>query len=323
MKKLFACLLALMLTLSLTACSLAEQPAAVRLAALKGPTAMGLVQLLDESENGKAANSYDFLLAGSADEITPKLIQGEIDIAAVPVNLASVLYSKTNGALELVAVNALGVLYVVEKGGETVTDIQSLAGKTIYATGKGATPEYALTYLLARNGLELGKDVNVEWKSEPTEIVAQMAAQDSAVAMLPQPFVVVAMGQVEGLRVALDLTEQWNALGGDSQLITAVLLVRSEFLEQHPQAVARFMEEYAASAAFVNDQPAEAAVLVEKYGIVKAAVAEKAIPACNIVCLTGDDMKTAASGYLQVLFDQNPESVGGKLPGDDFYWMGN
>ena len=146
----------------------------------------------------------------------------------------------------MLAVSTLGVLYMVEKGGETVTDIKSLAGKTIYATGKGATPEYALTYLLARNGLELGKDVNVEWKSEPTEIVAQMAAQDSAVAMLPQPFVVVAMGQVEGLRVALDLTEQWNALGGDSQLITAVLLVRSEFLDQHPQAVDQFMKEYAA-----------------------------------------------------------------------------
>ena len=262
-------------------------------------------------------------MAASANELTPLLLQGELDILAVPANLGSVLYNKTQGGVKMLAVSTLGVLYMVEKGGETVTDIQSLAGKTIYATGKGATPEYALTYLLARNGLELGKDVNVEWKSEPTEIVAQMAAQDSAVAMLPQPFVVVAMGQVEGLRVALDLTEQWNALGGDSQLITAVLLVRSEFLDQHPQAVARFMEEYAASAAFVNDQPAEAAVLVEKYGIVKAAVAEKAIPACNIVCLLGDEMKTAASGYLQVLFDQNPESVGGKLPGDDFYWMGN
>ena len=283
----------------------------------------GLVKLLDDAENQKTANAIDFQMAASANELTPLLLQGELDILAVPANLGSVLYNKTQGGVKMLAVSTLGVLYMVEKGGETVTDIKSLAGKTIYATGKGATPEYALTYLLARNGLELGKDVNVEWKSEPTEIVAQMAAQDSAVAMLPQPFVVVAMGQVEGLRVALDLTEQWNALGGDSQLITAVLLVRSEFLDQHPQAVDQFMKEYAASAAFVNDQPAEAAVLVEKYGIVKAAVAEKAIPACNIVCLTGDDMKTAASGYLQVLFDQNPESVGGKLPGDDFYWMGN
>lgn len=300
-----------------------EEAVTIRVGGLKGPTSMGLVKLLDDAENQKTANAIDFQMAASANELTPLLLQGELDILAVPANLGSVLYNKTQGGVKMLAVSTLGVLYMVEKGGETVTDIKSLAGKTIYATGKGATPEYALTYLLARNGLELGKDVNVEWKSEPTEIVAQMAAQDSAVAMLPQPFVVVAMGQVEGLRVALDLTEQWNALGGDSRLITAMLLVRSEFLDQHPQAVDQFMKEYAASAAFVNDQPAEASVLVEKYGIVKAAVAEKAIPACNIVCLTGDDMKTAASGYLQVLFDQNPESVGGKLPGDDFYWMGN
>ena len=289
-----------------------EEAVTIRVGGLKGPTSMGLVKLLDDAENQKTANAIDFQMAASANELNPLFLKGELDILAVPANLGSVLYNKTQGGVKMLAVSTLGVLYMVEKGGETVTDIQSLAGKTIYATGKGATPEYALTYLLARNGLELGKDVNVEWKSEPTEIVAQMAAQDSAVAMLPQPFVVVAMGQVEGLRVALDLTEQWNALGGDSQLLTAVLLVRSEFLDQ-----------YASSAAFVNDQPAEASVLVEKYGIVKAAVAEKAIPACNIVCLTGDDMKTAASGYLQVLFDQNPESVGGKLPGDDFYWMGN
>ena len=322
MKKLFACLLALMLTLSLTACSLAEQPAAVRLAALKGPTAMGLVQLLDESENGKAANSYDFLLAGSADEITPKLIQGEIDIAAVPVNLASVLYSKTNGALELVAVNALGVLYVVEKGGESIQSLADLKGKTVYATGKGSTPEYNLTYLLKSAGLDIEKDLTVEWKSEPTEVVAQMAQEEGAVAMLPQPFVTVAQGQVEDLRVALDLSAQWDGLDNGSRLVTAGLLVRREFAEAHPDAVAKFLEEYAASVDYVNENPAEAAVLVEAQGIVKAAVAEKAIPYCSLVCITGADMKTAVSGYLQTLYDLKPETVGGAMPDDGFYWMG-
>ena len=328
MKKITSLLLALLLVLSLAACTVQPrqedyQSVNVRLGGLKGPTSMGMAKLLDDAENGLTANTYEFTMAASANELTPKLIQGELDILAVPANVGAILYNQTQGQVELVAASTLGVLYIVEKGGQTVTDVKSLAGKTLYATGKGATPEYALTYLLAQNGLTLGRDVTVEWKSEPSEIVALMAQEEHAIAMLPQPFVTVAQGQVEGLRVALDLTEQWNALGGDSQLITAVLLVRSEFLDQHPQAVDQFMKEYAASAAFVNDQPAEASVLVEKYGIVKAAVAEKAIPACNIVCLLGDEMKTAASGYLQVLFDQNPESVGGKLPGDDFYWMGN
>ena len=334
MRKLLSLVLALVLALSLAACGQTKttdpdpvegtptEKVTIRLGGLKGPTSMGMVKLLADAESGLTANDYTFTMAASAPDLTPQFIKGELDILAVPANLGATLYANTDGGVALLAASTLGVLYIVEKGGETVTDIKSLAGKTIYATGKGATPEYALTYLLAQNGLELGRDVNVEWKSEPTEIVAQMAAMDNAVAMLPQPFVVVARSQVDGLRVALDLTKEWNALGGGSQLITAVLLVRSEFLEQHPQAVEKLLNEYAQSVDFLNDQPAEASVLVEKYGIVKAAVAEKAIPDCNIVCITGDNMKTMASGYLQVLYDQNPESVGGKLPGDDFYWMG-
>lgn len=335
MKKMISLLLALTLALTLCACvtpktpmpiedgdKSAAQPVTVRLGGLKGPTSMGMVKLFDDADNGLGQNAYTYTIAASANELTPQLVQGELDVLAVPANVAAILYNQTEGGVVLLAAGTLGVLYIVEKGGETVTDIASLNGKTIYATGKGATPEYALTYLLSQHGLTLGEDVQVEWKSEPTEIVALMAEQDNAVAMLPQPFVVVARSQVDGLRVALDLTKEWNALGGGSQLITAVLLVRSEFLEQHPQAVEKLLDEYTRSVDFLNDQPAEASVLVEKYGIVKAAVAEKAIPDCNIVCITGDNMKTMASGYLQVLYDQNPESVGGKLPGDDFYWMG-
>ena len=179
-----------------------------------------------------------------------------------------------------------------------------------------------MTYLLAQNGLTLGEDVTVEWKSEPTEIVTLMAQEESSVAMLPQPFVTVAQGQVEGLRVALDLSAQWDKLGVDSRLVTAGLLVRKAFADEHPEAVAKFLEEYAASTDYANAHPAETAVLVEKLGIVKAAVAEKAIPACNLVCITGADMKTAVSGYLKTLYDLKPESVGGAMPTDGFYWLG-
>ena len=312
MKKFFAALLTLVLALSLASCALAGEP--VRLAALKGPTAMGLVQLLDTH-----SEEYDFLLAGSADEITPKLVQGQIDIASVPVNLASVLYNRTEGGVQLIAINTLGVLYIVEKGGETVNSIEDLKGKTIYATGKGSTPEYALAYLLSSHGLDINADVDMQWKSEPTEVVAQLAKEESAVAMMPQPFVTVAKGKVEGLRVALDMTKEWAAAG--DTLITAGLIVRTAFLNEHPEAVKVFLEEYAASTAYANEHPAEAAVLVEQFIGVKAAIAEKAIPACNIVCVTGEEMKQAAQGYLQVLFDLNPKAVGGALPADDFYYL--
>ena len=297
-----------------------EEAVTIRLGGLTGPTSMGMVKLLSDAENGTTQNTYEFTLAGSADELTPKLLAGELDVLAVPLNLGAILYNNTQGAVQLLAVSTLGVIYIVEKGGETISSIEDLQGATIYATGRGSTPEYALAYLLAQHGLDINEDVTVEWKSEPTEAVAAMANQDHAVAMLPQPYVTVAQTQIEDLRVALDLTQEWEALDNGSTLITAGLLVRTEFAQQHPQAIAKFMEEYEASTEYVNANVAEAAQLVEHYNIVKAAIAEKAIPYCNIVYIAGQEMKDAVPGYLTVLYDQNPKAVGGTLPGDSFYY---
>lgn len=344
MKRLLTLLLALALSTSLSACggapagsapgavsgsASAAQSAAgsapastgvsVRLGGLKGPTSMGLVKLLDDGAQGLAANVYDFQMAGSADELTPLLIKGELDILAAPVNLAAVLYGKTQGGVELLAVNTLGVLYLVENG-ETISGWADLKEKTILATGKGSAPEYTLRYLLKQNGLDPDTDVTIEWKSEPSEAVALLAAGQAAVAMLPQPYVAAAQSKLPSLRTALDLTKEWDALGNGSRLVTAGLIARTEFVQAHPEAVEAFLKEYAASAAYVNGSVSQAAQLVEKYGIVQAAVAEKAIPACNIVCLTGPEMRSAAEGYLQVLYDSNPKSVGGALPGDGFYY---
>lgn len=318
MKKLFSLFLALMMLLSVTA--FAQQPV-VRLAAMTGPTAMGLVKLLDDEKNGLSANDYEFLLAGAADEISPSLIQGKLDIASIPVNLAAILNNKTNGGLTLLAVNTLGVIYIVEKGGESIQSLADLKGKTLYATGKGSTPEYNLTYLLKQAGLTLGEDVIVEWKSEPAEVVALMSQQEEAFAMLPQPYVTVAQTKVENLRIALNLTEEWDALGLDSRMITSGIVVRTQFLQENPEAVDNFLKEFAASAQYANEFVPETAALIEEIGIVKAAVAQKALPYCNIVCLTGEEMKAALSSYLQVLYELNPASVGGALPADSFYYM--
>jgi NitT/TauT family transport system substrate-binding protein len=291
----------------------------MRIAGLKGPTSMGMVKLMQDAEDGTAKNNYTFTIAGSADEITPKLTQGELDIAAVPANLAAVLYNNTKGAVQLLAVNTLGVIYIVEKG-DSVQSLADLKGKTIYATGKGSTPEYALKYILSENGIDPDKDVTIEWKTEPTEVVQTLAQADGAIAMLPQPYVTVAQGQVEGLRVAVDLNQAWSDLDNGSLFLTGVLVVRTEFAKEHPEQIDAFLKEYEASTQWVNANVADAAQLVEKYDIVKAAVAEKAIPACNITYLAGQQMKDATTGYLQVLFDQNPKSVGGQLPDDGFYY---
>ena len=340
-KKTLSLTLALLLALSLTACGQkAEEPASAeppaqeepvqeapaeesvttRIAALKGPTAMGLVKLMSDDPQSADGPLYDFTLAGAADEVTPSLIKGDLDMACVPANLASVLYNKTEGQIVTLAVNTLGVIYIVENG-NAVQSMADLAGKTIVGAGKGSTPEYALRYLLSENGIDPDKDVVIDWKSEHAECVSALATGAATIALLPQPFVTVAQTKIEGLRMALDLTAEWDALDNGSGMITGVVVARKSFVEEHPAAVAAFLEDYAESVNWVNSNNADAAQLISEYGIIEAApVAQKALPYCNIVCITGEEMGVKLSGYLQVLFEAEPTAVGGKLPGDDFYY---
>ena len=326
MKKILSLLLAFSLALSLAACggsassavsstvvseaassaaaSEEEEAAAplsvtepLRIAGLKGPTTMGLVNLLSMEQAGTAAMDYDLQLYGAADEIVPLLIKGELDMAAIPANLAATLYQKTSGGIQAVAVNTLGVLYVVEQG-DTVHSMADLKGRTILSTGKGTTPEYVLRYLLTANGLDPDKDVDIQYYSEATEVTAQMATTQDAIAVLPQPYVTAAGLKDDTLRVALDLTAE------------------------HPDVVAAFLADYAQSVNAANTDLDGTAALCEEQGVVaKAAIAKKALPNCNIVCLTGEELKADVSGYLQVLYDADPAAVGGTLPGEDFYWI--
>ena len=296
----------------------------VNVAALKGPTAMGMVKLMDDSDNGDTgANNYHFTISASPDEITPQIVQGNIDIAAVPANLASVLYNKEGVDVSVLAVNTLGVLYIVENG-DSVQSVADLKGKTIYASGKGATPEYALNYMLTANGIDPEKDVTIEFKSEHSECVAALAANENAVAMLPQPFVTVAMTQNENIHVALDLTEEWEKASGEgaekATLITGVVIARNDFIAEHKDAVDTFLQQYEASVNYVNSNVEDAAVLVGNYDIVAEPVAKKAIPECNITFISGKEMKEKLGSYLGILYEQNPAAVGGALPNDDFYY---
>lgn len=282
---------------------------------------MGLVKLMDEADKGEARHDYEVTMYGAADEIAPQLIKGDIDVALVPCNLASVLYNKTEGAIEVAAVNTLGVLYVVTTG-DDIASVADLAGKTIYTTGKGTTPEYVLNYVLTQNGLTPGEDVTIEYMSEATEVLAAMQASSGyPVAMLPQPYVTSAQMQMESLKVALDMTEEWDKVSPDSALVTGVVVARKEFVEQNEAAFNEFLADYKASTEFVNANVDEAAALVAGYEIVpKEPIAKKALPACNITFISGADMKAKVGGYLQVLYDQNPEAVGGTLPDDAFYY---
>lgn len=319
MKKILCLLLALIL-LSAMAVSCAMAEPSVRVAALKGPTAMGMVKMMSD-DHGTA---YDFSIHAAIDEITPKLVKGEVDIAAVPANLASVLYNNTGGKVQVLAVNTLGVIYIVENG-STVQSAEDLRGRTIYASGKGATPEYALQYVLRGNGIDPEKDVTIEYKSEHSECLSALLANEGSVAMLPQPFVTTAQLKQESVRVALDMTEEWAKLQEGSErpsaMITGVVVARTEFAQSHPEAVNAFLDAYQASVEYANTEVEATAALIESYDIVPKAVAQKALPYCRIVCIEGAEMQTRLAGYLQVLFEQNPKAVGGALPDDAFYYQ--
>ena len=301
----------------------AEEKVTVKVGALKGATTLGLLPLEDKAANGEAGENYEFSMMTAADELLPMMIKGELDIALLPSNVASILYQKTNGGVTVIDINTLGVLYMVS-GDSSITGVEDLEGRTIYLTGKGTTPDYVLHYILSGNGMDADSDCTLEYKSEATEVAALLAENPDAIGLLPQPFVTAACAQNDALSVILDMNAEWEKLQGEdgSRLVTGVTVVRNEFLQEHENAVATFMEEHQASAQSMNSDVENGAKLAAASGIIaKEPIALKAIPKCNITYIDGADMKQALSGYLEVLYEQNPESIGGALPGDDFYYV--
>lgn len=317
LNKIVKMLLCMLVCLMVAGCgNQADSQSNIRIGALKGPTSMGLLFMMEEEPD------YEFQMATAADELLPLMVQGELDIALVPANVASVLYNKTNGGVQVIDINTLGVLYMVSAD-TSVQDFSDLSGKTIYLTGKGTTPDYVLQYLLAVNGMSTN-DCILEYKSEATEVAAVLAEKPEAVGLLPQPFVTAACMQNEKLGVVLSMNEEWDKAQNenDSSMVTGVTVVRKEFLEKNEEAVKNFLEKHKESTRAITEDAEKGALLCVEFGIVaKEPIAKKAIPQCNITCITGEEMKQALAGYLQVLYEQAPESVGGRLPGEDFYYL--
>ncbi len=353
MKKLTALLLALTLVLGLTACGsttattdtnesasvsdastvvtsddasvIADSTKSVgteiNMAVLAGPTGIGASELMAWNDAGTTTNTYNFTVASANDDVVAGLTSGEFDIAAVATNVAANLYQKTSGGVQICALNTYGVLYILENG-DSVQSVSDLAGKTIYATGQGANPEYVLNYILTQNGLTPGEDVTIEYMDSES-LVAQMAAGEIDLCMLPVPAVTSVEMQNSDVRTALNLTDEWNNLGTDGTLTMGCVVVRTEFAEAHPEAVEAFLAEYSFSIEAVQADVEGAAQLCEQYGIVaKSAVAAKAIPDCNLCCVVGEEMKSAIEPYYNVLYAANPASIGGEMPGEDFYFIG-
>ena len=353
-KKLLALLLALSMAFALTACKKsAEEPSVspsdsvtesaepsetpsaepsapamgedVRLAVLSGPTGIGAAKLLSDSDADATVNHYEYTIAADNSELVAGLTGSDpaFDIATVASNVAVNLYNKTDGGVKIIALGTLGVLHILESGGnETVSSVADLAGKTIWAVGQGANPEYILRYVLSENGLDPDKDVTILF-ADATEVTQKLMTGEAEVAMLPVPAATAAIIKSEGkVRAALDMTEEWDALNTGSQLIMTAVVARTEFIEQHPDAVAVFLEEYAASIDYVNTNVDDAAELVAGFGITPSApIARQAIPQCHLTYIAGKDMGPAISGYYDILWQADPAAVGGSLPDDGIYYV--
>lgn len=339
MKKLLSAILAAALMLSLSACGNAKTesnkssepaPSSVSSTAskldtvcnvygLNGPTGIGLAPLMKKAEDKTGRLNYNIATVGSNDEIVAKLTNGEADIAAVATNLASTLYKKTNGGISVLAANTLGVLCLVTKG-EEVSEIKDLKGKTVYATGQGANPEYIINFIFEKNGLKVGEDVTINFVAQPTELVAAFAQNENIIAVAPQPVATTLTVKDQNAKISLDMNKEWDKVS-DTKLVMGCIVARNEYIQNNPEAVKIFLEEYKDSVDSVNSDTDTAAALCEKYGIVaSAAIAKKAIPLCNIVYEDSSELKTDLSAYLKFLFEANPKSVGGALPDDNFYY---
>ncbi|MDQ5983542.1 MAG: NitT/TauT family transport system substrate-binding protein [Eubacteriales bacterium SKADARSKE-1] len=322
------CLLsAITLLFNLSACVNTSRPSSdtsktkVNVVALKGPTGIGIVNLMNDSEQDLTINDYNISIVGDPSEAAAKLASHDVDIALLPTNMSSILYNKTSGAVDIAAINTLGVLYLLSSDGK-INSINDLKGKTVYLTGQGATPEFAFSYILKQNGLEPSKDVKLEYKAEHSELATLMISGKVDIGILPEPFVTQVINKNNDIKTALDLTEEWIKVTDSNSVLTmGCIAVRKELEERQKSALDAFLNEYKKSAERANSDVAKTAELCDQYGIMQKEIAEKAIPKCNVVFIDGKEMKDKLFGFLNILFEFEPKSVGGKLPDEDFYYQ--
>lgn len=293
-----------------------ENQTKTKIAVLKGPTGIGMANLMDKNK-GK----YEVSVFSSPDQIIPKIINKEVDIAAVPSNLAAILYNKTKGQIQVGAVNTLGVLYIVENG-NTIKNIKDLKGKTIYSSGKGSAPEFILNYILTKNGLVPDRDVKINYEMQHSDLAAAVTSKKVNIAVLPEPFVTAAKLKDKTLNIPINLTTEWDKCAGkDSKLAMGTIIFNKKFAENNKEKINEFLNEYKKSVDFTNKNPKETGILTEKEGIMpKAIIAQKAIPKCNIVFIDGNDAEKYLKSFYKVLFSSNPKSIGGKMPDEGFYY---
>ncbi len=311
--KYFFILLVMTLICNLYGCQDSKNYQVMNIAAIKGPTALGIVKLMDNNQK------YNISVVNDPSEAAAKISMKEVDVALIPTNMASILYNKSNREIKVAAINTLGVLYILSLN-NNIKGLNDLKGKTIYVSGQGATPEYALKYVLKENSIDPDTDLTIEYKSEHAQLAALLASERVELAVLPEPFVTQVINKNSNVKVILDLTKEWKNISKGNTLTMGCVAVNIDFVEKNKDKFNEFLNEYKESVKFVNNQVSDSAYLADKYGIMDESVAKQAIPKCNVVFIDGNDMKVKVGSFLKVLWNFDPKSVGGELPDDSFFY---
>jgi NitT/TauT family transport system substrate-binding protein len=284
----------------------------LKIAALNGPTGMGLIQLIDQADA-----KYEITIYQSPDEITAKVISGEVDIACVPSNLGAVLYNKTK-QVQLVGVNTLGVLYLVENG-QSITSLEDVKGKTILSSGQGAVPQFVLEYLLEQQGINPKEDVTIQYLANHTDIASTLLTQEGTIALLPQPFVTTVLAKDDAVRVVMDMNALWTDTTGEG-LPMGVVITQKQVAKNRAKEIEAFVKEYRDSVAFIEENLEEAANLIVKHELLpNVEIAKIAIPNCNIVFEEKEEARVMLDAFFRILEQNEPKSVGGIIPDEGFY----
>ena len=291
----------------------------INVATLKGPTGLGMLKIIDDSEKCEI-NDYNVSVFNDPNNVASRLISGEVDIATIPTNMAAMIYNKTGGDIKIAAINTLGVLYILSSN-DNIKSVADLKGKTIFASGKGSTPEYTLKYVLTQNNLEINKDVTVEYKSDHEELASLAIAEKIDIALLPEPFATQVVYKNPSFKVKIDLTDEWNKVTlTDISLPMGCIAVRRQFIKENSLQVDKFLSEYENSVNFLNENRERAAELSNKYNIMPKDIAFNAIPKCKVVFISGEAMVKRVNEFLGILFEFEPKSVGGKVPNEELYY---
>lgn len=329
LKKLFALLLVAAMLATLAACGTKQdetkttEPSTVsderevktKVAVLNGPTGLGLSKFKND-------RSYAYTVDYHSDpqEIVPLVIKGEVDIAAVPLNLAANIYKKTNGAVQMIAISTLGVLHVLSAD-ESIKNVADLKGKTVYATGQGSTPEYIINYILEKNGIDPEKDIDLQYKSAHNELATLAVEGKAEICILPEYFATKVALKSEKMKKVIDLTDEWNKVS-EAQLAMGCYIARKEYIEANPEIIAEFIDFAEISTNYVNEIMLSTSFLLSEKLFETKEEAEQAVKGSNMVMITGEEMKQIAASNFEVLYNAAPAAVGGELPNDALYYVG-